>query len=129
MSRRKKPGSTTGGVATMIDQNNAGEKHVSGSTMDWIGRMEFDLSDDQGWPIGTVEIVIRTDHLSLWFGNRTLAVMDRDLFREWLVDPGEPFGIDDVTWSMDDDGTLLTIDESETYAIPNPLVQHLVQVV
>src|SRR4051812_19833557 len=59
--------------------------------MHWTGRMEFDLSDAQGWRIGTVEIVIRIDHLSLWFGNRTLAVMDRDLFREWLIDPGEPF--------------------------------------
>jgi hypothetical protein len=113
----------------MFDRNNAGVKDVSSSTMDWIGRMEFDLSDDKGWRIGTVEIVIRTDHVSLWFGNRTLAVMDRDLFRSWLVNPGEPFGIDDVTWSMDDDGTLLTIDDSETYAIPNPLVEHLVQVV
>jgi len=97
--------------------------------MHWTGRMEFDLSDAQGWRIGTVEIVIRIDHLSLWFGNRTLAVMDRDLFREWLVDPAEPFGIDDVTWSMDEVGTLLTIDDSATYAIPNPVVQHLVQVV
>jgi hypothetical protein len=97
--------------------------------MHWTGRMEFDLSDAQGYRIGTVEIVIRIDHLSLWLGNRTLAVMDRDLFREWLIDPEEPFGIDDVTWSMDDVGTLLTIDESATYAIPNPVVQHLVQVV
>jgi len=108
---------------------NAEELDPEVGEMHWTGRMEFDLSDAQGWRIGTVEIVIRIDHLSLWYGNRTLAVMDRDQFREWLIDPEEPFGIDDVVWSMDAVGTLLTIDDSATYAIPNPVVQHLVQVV
>jgi hypothetical protein len=112
----------------MIDRHSAARLPEIGP-MHWTGRLEFDLSNDQGWRIGTIEIVVRIDHVSLWFGNRTLAVMDRDMFREWLMDHEEPFGIDDVTWSMDDDGTLLTIDESATYAIPNPVVQHLVQVV
>jgi hypothetical protein len=111
------------------EELGADELHPDVGPMHWTGRMEFDLSDAQGRRIGTVEIVIRIDHLSLWFGNRTLAVMDRDLFREWLIDPAEPFGIDDVTWSMDEVGTLLTIDDAATYAIPNPVVQHLVQVV
>ena len=117
------------GPKSGTEELGADELHPDVGPMHWTGRMEFDLSDAQGRRIGTVEIVIRIDHLSLWFGNRTLAVMDRDLFREWLIDPADPFGIDDVTWSMDEVGTLLTIDDAATYAIPNPVVQHLVQVV
>ena len=112
----------------MLDPNSAA-RNLEIDPMEWTGRMEFDLTDAQGWPAGTVEIVIRMDHLSLWFGNRTLAVIDRDTFREWLLDPEDPFFVDDVMWAISDSGAHLTIDDSSTYAIPGALVQHLVQVV
>ncbi len=111
----------------MLDPNSAARNLEA--EMDWTGRMEFDLSNDQGWRVGTVEIVIRMDHLSLWFGNRTLAVIDRDTFREWLMDPEDPFFVDDVMWSISDTGAFLTIDDTASYPIPGALVQHLVQVV
>ena len=112
----------------MLDPNSAA-RNLEIDPMEWTGRMEFDLTDEGGWRVGTVEIVIRMDHLSLWFGNRTLAVIDRDTFREWLHDPEEPFFVDDVMWSMNDAGAQLTIDDSSLYPIPGALVQHLVQVV
>lgn len=100
-----------------------------GDPMEWTGRTDFDLIDEQGRRVGTVEIVIRMDHLSLWFGNRTLAVIDRETFREWLDDPEEPFWVDDVMWTIHDAGGELTIDDAASYKIPDALVQHLVQVV
>ena len=112
----------------MSNQNSAA-RNLEVDPMEWTGRMEFDLSNDQGWRVGTVEVVVRIDHLSLWFGNRTLAVMDRDQFRDWLIDPVQPFAIDDVMWSMEGDVTHLTIDDAKSYAIPGPLIDYLVQVV
>jgi hypothetical protein len=112
----------------MHDLNSAA-RNLEIDPMEWTGRMDFDLSDDQGWRVGTVEIVIRIDHLSLWFGNRTLAVIDRDTFREWLHDPEDPFFVDDVMWSIGETGAYLTIDDAASYRIPGALVQHLVQVV
>lgn len=97
--------------------------------MEWTGRMEFDLSNGQGFQVGTVEVVVRMDHLSLWLGNRTLAVMDRDQFRQWLIEPEKPYQIDDVMWSIDDEATHLTIDGSVSYAIPGPILEYLIAVV
>jgi hypothetical protein len=112
----------------MLDPNSAA-RNLEIDPMEWTGRMEFDPIDAQGRSVGTVEIVIRMDHLSLWFGNRTLAVIDRDTFREWLRDPENSFFVDDVMWTISDSGAHLTIDDSPPYAIPGALVQHLVQVV
>jgi hypothetical protein len=113
----------------MSDWNSAAARNLEVDPMEWTGRMEFDLSNDQGFPNGTVEVVVRIDHLSLWYGNRTLAVMDRDLFRQWLIDPVKPFQIDDVMWSIDEEATHLTIDESVSYAIPPAIVEYLIAVV
>ena len=112
----------------MSDRYSAA-RNLEVDPMEWTGRMEFDLSDDQGSPAGTVEVVVRIDHLSLWYGNRTLAVMDRDQFRNWLIDPEKPFQIDDVMWSVEGQATHLTIDDSVSYAIPPAIVEYLIAVV
>jgi hypothetical protein len=112
----------------MSDRNSAA-RNLEVDPMEWTGRMEFDLSNDHGFPVGTVEVVVRIDHLSLWYGNRTLAVMDRDLFRRWLIDPETPFQIDDVMWSVEEEATHLTIDDSVSYAIPQAIVEYLIAVV
>jgi hypothetical protein len=108
---------------------NSLDRNLEANPMEWTGRIGFDLADDQRWPTRTVEIVFRIDHLSVWVGNRTLAVIDRDTFREWLTDPEEPFFVDDVMWVISDTGAYLTIDDSIAHPIPGALVQHLVQVV
>ena len=95
----------------------------------WTGRLDFDLQNGRGWRVGTVEIVVRIDLLTLWYGNRTLAVMDRDLFREWLIHPAEPLTIDDVIWFAQDELIGLTIDGSLSYAVPASIIDYLVAMI
>jgi hypothetical protein len=95
----------------------------------WIGRMEFDLLNGRGWRVDTVEMVVRIDDISLWCGNRTIAVMDRELFGEWLIHPRWPYEIDDVVWSVQDPYVCITIDSSTTYPVPHDTVQQLLGVV
>ena len=95
----------------------------------WTGRMEMDLTNSRGQWVGTVEVVVRLDDVSLWYGNRTLAVIDRLTFREWLIRPDLPFGIDDVVWVMLGTATCLTIDGSAPYSVAADAVTHLVSVI
>ena len=95
----------------------------------WTGRLEFDLTNGRGWRVGTVEVVVRRDILTLWYGNRTLAVMDRDQFREWLIHPDEQFEVDDVVWYMQGVLTCLTIDSRTSYAVPGGIIDYLVAMI
>src|ERR1700733_12657027 len=97
------------------------------------GRIEFDLRNGRGWRVGTVEIVLGTnhlgaDHLALAFEGRPLAVIDRDIFREWLSQPTKPLRIDDVVWSTHRALTCLTIPGNLTYVVADPVVQRLITV-
>ena len=99
----------------------------------WTGRLEFDLTNGRGWRVGTVEIVLGTnhlgaDHLALAFEGRPLAVIDRDIFREWLSQPTKPLRIDDVVWSTHRALTCLTIPGNLTYVVADPVVQRLITV-
>jgi len=91
----------------------------------WTGRLEFDLTDSRGWRVGTIEVVVRIDTVTLWYGNRTLAVMHRESFKHWLMRPVVPFEFDDVVWFMQGTTTCLTIDGANSYAVPDPIVDHL----
>ena len=91
----------------------------------WTGRLDFDLLNGRGWRVATVEIVVRLDHVTLWSGNRTIAVMDRDLFGEWLFRPEEVFEIDDVAWSVQGAHTCITLDGSRSYIVPEETVEQL----
>jgi hypothetical protein len=95
----------------------------------WTGRLNVDLTDPQGQLIGTVEIVVRIDNVTLWYGNRTLAVMDRDSFRDWLIHPGRPFAIDDVVWTSEGATTLLSIDQTPACTISGAIIDYLVAMV
>jgi hypothetical protein len=95
----------------------------------WTGRVEFDLLSGRGWRVAVVEVVVRIESVTLWCGNRTLAVMDRDLFREWLIHPRQGFEIDDVTWSAQNSDTCISIDGSIPYVVPQGTVQHLTAVI
>jgi hypothetical protein len=94
----------------------------------WTGRLDIDLTEDYGQRIGTVEIVVRIDIVTLWFGNRTLAVIDRDSMREWLIHPARPLVIDDVVWISEAGITYLSIDYSPGYPVAGPLIDFLVAV-
>jgi hypothetical protein len=96
----------------------------------WTGRLEFDLLNGRGWRVATAEMVIRIDDITVWCGNRTLAVMDRERFGEWLLHPGASlFEIDDIAWSVREPYVCITIDGSMSYPVPHETVQHLLGVV
>ena len=95
----------------------------------WTGRLDIDLSNGHSQHIGTVELVVRIDTLTLWYGNRTLAVVDRDTFREWLIHPGRPYEIDDVIWTAQGTDSYLSIDRSTPYAISSAVIDHLVAII
>jgi hypothetical protein len=95
----------------------------------WTGRLEFDVLNQRGWRIATLEIVVRIDIVTLWCANRTLAVMDRDLFGQWLVRPDRAFAIDDVVWSAQGPHTCISIDNGPSYAVPRGTVEQLLGVI
>jgi hypothetical protein len=95
----------------------------------WTGRLDFDLQNSRGWRVATVEIIARIESVTVWCGSRTLAVMDRELFREWLIHPRRAFEIDDVTWSVEDTCTCITIDGSLSHVVPPDTVRDLVAVI
>ena len=93
------------------------------------GREEFDLGDEWGRVIGTIELVLRIDSVSMWMGNRTLMVIDRDVFREWLIHPVRcPLESDDVVWFMDEDATCLRIDAAMSFTVPDEVIRRLAAV-
>ena len=93
------------------------------------GHTDFDLINARGWRIGSVEVDLRPNTLTLRFKNRLLAVMDRDRFREWLVHPREVLAVDDVTWFTQTGLTCITIDGRSSYVIPGGCIGHLIAVV
>jgi hypothetical protein len=95
----------------------------------WTGRLDFDLFNGRGWRVATVEVVVRIDNVTLWWANRTIAVMDRELFGQWLVRPDRVFAIDDVVWSVQGPHTCITIDNGISYAIPRDAVEQLLGVI
>jgi hypothetical protein len=101
----------------------------TGTAALWTGRIDVDLLNGRGWQVGSVEFVVRIESITVWLQNRTLAVMDRDLFRSWLNRPLSPFDIDDLLWSVEDDVTCLMIDRSHQYLIPEPVARQLTLVI
>jgi hypothetical protein len=95
----------------------------------WTGRLEFDLLNGRGWRVGLIEVVIRIDIVTVWWANRTLAVMDRDLFGQWLVSPVRVYPVDDVVWSVQGPHLCITIDNSTSYAVPEETLAELLGVI
>jgi hypothetical protein len=91
----------------------------------WTGWIDFGLRNERGWRVGTAEVSVRMDSVSLWWANRTLAVMDREAFGGWLVNDEPLFAIDDVVWSKQDALTVITIDNRASYIVPRITVEQL----
>jgi hypothetical protein len=86
----------------------------------WCGRVEFDLVNGRGWRTATVVMTLRRDSVDLYLGDeRHLACIEREWFREWLVDPRSPLEEDDVVWSVEAGGLCLSFDRSIAYAVPD----------
>jgi hypothetical protein len=95
----------------------------------WTGRIDFGLLNQRGWRVGTVEVVVRIDTVTLWWAHRTLAVMDREAFGDWLVNRVPLYLIDDVVWSKQDSLTVLTIDNKSSYVVPSNIVEQFLGVI
>jgi hypothetical protein len=95
----------------------------------WTGRLEFDLRNGRGRHAETVEVVVRIDNVTLWSANRTLAVMDRELFGWWLIHPDRVLTIDDVAWSVQDVHVCITLDNSNSYIVPEATIAQLMAVI
>jgi hypothetical protein len=94
----------------------------------WTGRIEVDLLTGNDWQALAVEIVVRIETVTVWLENRTLAVMDRDRFRDWLKYPRETFDIDDLLWTVQDGVTCLLIDRHHQYIVPLETATHMATV-
>jgi hypothetical protein len=100
-----------------------------GEQRGWTGQIEFDLRNGRGWQVGTIEVRCDPNTITLAFESRPLAVLDRETFRGWLLDPGVPLAVDGIIWSIQSKLTCLTIDGNLTYVVPEQIVRRLVAVV
>jgi hypothetical protein len=67
----------------------------------WTGELLLELRNARDWSVGDAELSVRRETVIVHHADRSLAVMDRDLFRDWLhqSDPA-PLDVDDVVWSV-----------------------------
>ena len=94
----------------------------------WTGRYTFELTWRPGITV-EIDVSVRRDDAIIWWGNRTLAVIDRVLLREWLFHPREPLNRDDLVWSVEHGVTCLTIFSSTPCAVPSHAVAYLTAVI
>ena len=66
--------------------------------------------------------------LTITYGARKRAVIDRGDFRDWLLRPRTPLPVDDVIWTSEADGIYIVIG-GLTYAVPDFVVQRLDNVI
>jgi hypothetical protein len=119
-------GTATSPTGKAIVGNRPARRVVQLAPPVWTGRLEFDLINARGWRVDVVDVVVRIDSVTLWSENRTLAVMDRDRFRGWLIQrPEEPFGVDDVTWSVQESITYIAVEGSIAYVVAAETVKKL----
>jgi hypothetical protein len=89
-----------------------------------LGREEILVSEDGACSVLVLEFVFRSEDITVWHGSRTLAVMDRISFVEWLWYGGD-YVVDDLAWTVEGQSVLLAISGHRTYAIDGPTVELL----
>lgn len=88
----------------------------------WTGWREFEVAHRPGAGI-TIQVNVRRDDISFWLNNLTLAVIDRNTFRDWLIHPREVLVRHDVEFVAELGLIYLTIGASAPYVIPTEIVQ------
>ena len=79
----------------------------------WTGELLLDLRNGRDWSIGEAELSIRRDTVVLRHQSRGLAIMDRELFADWLShDDPSPLAVDDVVWRVQVGVTFMTVGHS-----------------
>ena len=95
----------------------------------WTGRLEFDLFDAGERRLGIIELVVRIDHVTVWWGNETLAVIHRDPFRRWLRRRQGDFGCDDTIWLKHGANVALRVHAGQPHPVPPDVVATLRDVI
>src|SRR4051794_21242790 len=88
----------------------------------WTGWREFDLAYQPGFVV-TIQVNIRRDDVSFWLDNLTVAVIDRNAFREWLIHPREALLRHDVQFVAEFGFIYLAIGASSPRPVPADMVQ------
>jgi hypothetical protein len=88
----------------------------------WYG---IEVMSQAGPPV-SVEFRIRRDSVEVWFQDRCQAVLDRDLFGNWLQQDLGPYAVDDVLWMLTEDNHVaLIIRDCGGWHLPLPLLTGL----
>ena len=122
MSDGSRSTGTIGGTTTRYGAVR--ESAVTINLEAWTGRLTFDAKNGRGWRVGTVVVDVDLAELTITYGTRKRAVIDRGDFRDWLLRPGTPLPVDDVVWHSQADGIYIVIG-GLTYAVPDFVVQRL----
>lgn len=79
----------------------------------WTGELLLDLRNGRDWSVGDAELSLRRDTVVLRHQGRGLAVLDREVFADWLAQPEpEPLAVDDVVWQVQVGVTFMTVADS-----------------
>ena len=78
------------------------------------GRFEVLISD--GASVIVLDLVFRSEDVTVWLGHRTLAVIARDALAAW-IDGEDDLVVDDLVWAGQGTRKTLTVDGNRTYVL------------
>lgn len=111
-------------------QEHAALKGERPETGEWVGRVQVDLRNARDWSIGTLDLEIAPETVTVWFGSRSLAVLDRSRLREWIIHPrGTRLAADDLVWSAQYGSMYVAIGLASEYRLGDASVRELTAVV
>ena len=95
----------------------------------WMGELVLELRNGRDWSVGDAELSLQRDTVLLRHAGRGLAVLDRDRFRTWLLDPEPtPLMVDDVVWSVQV-GVTFMLTGSASFRVTSESLSNLVAVI
>jgi hypothetical protein len=93
----------------------------------FTGRLELHLIDRDDETVGFMEFAVHMDRVDVWMTDRSLMVIDRDQFREWLSRPWTPLEQDRLIWFTEGSRMTLSIDHSRSHYLPELFVRQLTE--
>jgi len=95
----------------------------------WCGRLDLHLLDQRQRTVGILEFSLRLDICTVWYRNRTLAVIHREALRTWLLTPMHPLVVDDLVWAVEGSRVALSVDGQPSHLVPEVFIGQLVSVI
>jgi hypothetical protein len=95
----------------------------------WTGRLKIEVRNPRDWVSGSLDVKVSLDTVHLWFDERSVADLRRDVLREWLNRPGDPLTVDDVTWFRPDGVTCLSIGPTAFFTISADMHNELIALI